>query len=336
MDWVQEDMADLSLGDERLNRRACKVLGRLASAPEASIPQACGGAEEVKGAYRLIEHEDLDWRDLLEPHAHKTLERMRGQPVVLCVQDATELDFNGREATGLGRLSYEAQRGMYVHPTYAVTPARVPLGVLDCWMWARSPQGAPAMKESLRWLEGYDRVADLAAELPGTRLVYVADREADIAALFARGQHRQWAADVLVRVQHNRALDKKGRRLFKALSQAPALGEVHFELPRGRGRKARPVAATVSALTVSIHIGNGETVRMTAVQVIERHPPAGQKAVCWRLLTNRVADTLEAVAQLIDWYRARWEIEQFFNIFTDLTQPQRESAGVRRMQPVKH
>ena len=26
---------------------------------------------------------------------------------------------------------------MYLHPTYAVTPQRLPLGVLDTWMWAR-------------------------------------------------------------------------------------------------------------------------------------------------------------------------------------------------------
>ena len=35
---------------------------------------------------------------------------------------------------GLGRLSYEAQHGLYVHPTLAVTPAGVVLGVLDAWM----------------------------------------------------------------------------------------------------------------------------------------------------------------------------------------------------------
>ena len=56
-------------------------------------------------------------------------------------------------------MSYEAQRGMYVHPTYAVTPAREPLGVIDAWMWARAfKQGeAPreGVSESLRWLEGY-------------------------------------------------------------------------------------------------------------------------------------------------------------------------------------
>jgi hypothetical protein len=38
---------------------------------------------------------------------------------------------------GLGPLSYEAQRGLYLHPTYVVTPDREPLGVIDAWLWAR-------------------------------------------------------------------------------------------------------------------------------------------------------------------------------------------------------
>ena len=42
--------------------------------------------------------------------------------------------------------------------------------------------------------------------------------------------------------------------------------------------------------------------------------PAGVKPVEWRLLTNRAANTLEQATQLIDWCRARWEIEVYFNV----------------------
>ncbi|SPA21499.1 transposase (fragment) [Cupriavidus taiwanensis] len=31
----------------------------------------------------------------------------------------------------------------------------------------------PSIKESTRWIEGYERVAEQAAALPATRLVYV-------------------------------------------------------------------------------------------------------------------------------------------------------------------
>jgi hypothetical protein len=81
---------------------------------------------------------------------------------------------------------------MYLHPTYAVTPEREPLGVLDAWMWAREfkePDGIPpGVNESLRWSHGYERVAELAGVLPATRLVYVADREANILELMVRAR----------------------------------------------------------------------------------------------------------------------------------------------------
>jgi hypothetical protein len=86
------------------------------------------------------------------------------------------------EAYCVAPLNYEARRDMYVHPTYAVTPQREPLGVLDAWMWAREERDKDGVrhgqKESTRWIEGYERVAEMAAEMPATRLVYVADREA--------------------------------------------------------------------------------------------------------------------------------------------------------------
>ena len=47
---------------------------------------------------------------------------------------------------------------------------------------------------------------------------------------------------------------------------------------------------------------------MTAILAREEHLPAGQKAIEWRLLTNRTAETLEAVVELIDGYRRRWLI----------------------------
>jgi hypothetical protein len=115
---------------------------------------------------------------------------MSAYPLVLCLQDTTGLDFNGQEAAGLGPLSYEARRGMYMHPTCAVTPEREPLGVLDAWMWAREERGKDGVrrgqKESTRWIEGYARVAEMAADMPDTRLVYVINREADLLAMMAR------------------------------------------------------------------------------------------------------------------------------------------------------
>jgi hypothetical protein len=110
---------------------------RFAVDPAASIPAVCGGWSETMGAYRFLGNDAVAWQDIMAPHWQQTRQRMRDKPVVLCLQDTTELNFNGQEIAGLGPLSYERQRGMYLHPTYAVTPQREALGVLDAWLWAR-------------------------------------------------------------------------------------------------------------------------------------------------------------------------------------------------------
>jgi uncharacterized repeat protein (TIGR01451 family) len=62
--------------------------------------------------------------------------------VTLCIQDTTDLDFSSQPGiAGLGRLNYDARRGMYLHPTLMVTPEGLALGVTDAWMWARNASG---------------------------------------------------------------------------------------------------------------------------------------------------------------------------------------------------
>ena len=320
MSWAEAELAGLRLGDRRRERRAVRVLERLGERPTASIPGACRGWAEIQAAYRFLAHEGYDWLDLLEPHRLCTQRRMAEQPVVLCLQDTTELDFNGQAISGLGPLSYEAQRGMYLHPTLAVTPGREPLGILDAWMWAREPKGTdgtrPGAKESERWLEGYARVAELAAHLPETRLVYVADREADILALMVRAERLGAPADWLVRAQHNRVLPE-GARLWEALGASAPLGEIRFTAPRGKGRRARAVRQALRIQRLGIPDSAGGEIQVTALMASEIDPPPGVTPITWRLLTNREATTLEAARELIDWYRARWEIELLFLVLKE-------------------
>ena len=90
---------------------------RFAAKPTASIPMACHGWSETIATYRFLGNDEVDWRDIMAPHYAQTRQRMGAHEGVLCLQDTTELDFNGQDIAGLGPLSYEAQRGMYLHPT---------------------------------------------------------------------------------------------------------------------------------------------------------------------------------------------------------------------------
>lgn len=313
--WVDEEFETLDLGDPRRDRRAKELVKRFASRPTASIPGACEGWAETIAAYRFLGNEHIDWRDMMQPHWDRTTARMGQLPVVLCIADTTELNFNGQDIEGAGPLSYEAQVGMYLHATYAVTPDREPLGVMNAWMWAREPRDANGrrggVKESVRWIESYEIVAEQARALPDTRLVYVADREGDIAALMQRAQELGEPADWLMRSQHNRAL-KGEASLWETVHASEVLGHISFVLPGRSGQKAREVRQELRSQRVTLPGRAG--VALTCVEAYEVDAPAGVKPVIWRLVTNREAGDAHALIELVDWYRARWEIEMFFNV----------------------
>ena len=140
MSWATQEFETLDLCDARLNRRAVLLAERLALKPGASIPNACHNWSETVAAYRFLSHKGVKWDDVMQAHWQASEQRIAQHPVVLCLQDTTELDYNGQQMAGLGPLSYEAQRGLYLHPTYVVTPDREPLGVTNAWTWARQFQ----------------------------------------------------------------------------------------------------------------------------------------------------------------------------------------------------
>ena len=90
--WAIDEMATADLNDKRLNARLTAVLSALGERPTASIPAACGGFDEMLAAYRFFANEKVTPERILAPHAERTLKRIAAQPVVLLVQDTTELD----------------------------------------------------------------------------------------------------------------------------------------------------------------------------------------------------------------------------------------------------
>jgi hypothetical protein len=328
MGWSEEEFKTIELGDERLNRRAVLLIERLAQKPSASIPNACQSWAETAAAYRFLSNEEVSWEKVLAPHWQASQARMAAHKVVLCIQDTTELDYNGQAITGLGPLSYEAQRGLYLHPTYVVSPEREPLGVFNAWTWAREFKAQDGTRagpcESSRWIESYERIAESAQQLPDTRHVCIGDRESDMLELMLKARDLGYPADYLVRSQHNRVLPDGAKLWDKVMAQTP-VGRIRFMLPAGRGRKSRMVEQDIRVQRLSLKDKAKGHIEVTCLIASEVNAPEGAKPVVWRLLTNRTATTLEQASELIDWYRSRWEIELFFLIL-------KEGCRVERLQ----
>lgn len=57
-----------------------------------------------------------------------------------------------------------------------------------------------------------------------------------------------------------------------------------------------------------------EKVEVNAVYVYETNPPEGEKPVEWILFTTEPIHTAEDVLRVVDLYRTRWMIEEFFKV----------------------
>lgn len=132
-------------------------------------------------------------------------------------------------------------------------------------------------------------------------------------ALMVRAQELGTPADWLIRSTHDRALPE-GARLWTSTSEGEALGQIEFTMGSRHGVKERQVRQQIWMRRIELPAGSGQSVTATCLVAREFDTPTGIKPVEWRLLTNRAATTLAEAIELIDWYRARWEIEMLFNV----------------------
>jgi hypothetical protein len=145
----------------------------------------------------------------------------------------------------------------------------------------------------------------------------VGDRESDIYELFA--EKRPDNMHLLVRAQHDRALSEGGR-LFEEMAKRPHVEGPEIKVPAKRGRPARQARLRIAYCAVEIErpkrvYGAKDlpaSIPVFAVHVEEIDPPRGEKPVMWLLLTTHKIESLADALEIIEWYRARWTIEQLF------------------------
>jgi hypothetical protein len=258
--WVHEETAAADLGDERLNERFRVVLDRMSQKPSLKFPAACNGRAEIAAAYRFLNNARVDADKVLAPHREATMRRIREQAVVIVAQDTTETEVTRRHERmeGAGPLNDAARLGFYDHVLLAITPDKLPLGVVHAYIWARDAEDFQKSaaekraerrakdiedKESVRWLNGYRQACRVAQEAPATTVVSVADSEGDIYECFLEGQP---AADTrkaewIVRACQNRQLAKAAEadpgaalaaKLRERTAATPVLTRITVEVSR--------------------------------------------------------------------------------------------------------
>ena len=330
--WVVEEMAESQMHDARHAQRLATLLTRLGERPVSSIPSACQGWAETVAAYRFLENPSVGFAEILSGHKHATVERVRTQAVALLVQDTSFLNYGTLQPkAGIGTVKERTCEEYLLHATVAFTPERVNIGVLGAKLWQRpeQPVGRERKrkpieeKESYRWLEGYALACEVQQACPQTLVVSVADCEGDIQEWFLDAMNRptEERAEFLIRAKCNRRLAPGAVHgyLWEEMQAARPLGRITFQLSRQADRPSRRVTLSVKARAVTFNGarrpgGRLPPMQVWAVYTTELKPPKGEDPIEWLLLTSVPAEDFAGACTVVQWYRARWEIELFFRV----------------------
>lgn len=345
--WAEAEFGEAPLGDKRLTERLVSSATTAANHPgQAFCGAAKGDWPAVKGYYRLIDAPDdsaVTMENILLSHRERTVQRMKAQKTVLCIQDGTDLNYSGlSQCEGLGTIGTNqtgaSSRGLHLHSTLATTTDGIPLGVLMAQCVAPEPRSKeddrPSSaipieeKKTFNWIVGLRNCVTLGGEMPDTQLISVMDREADFFELFDE-QRRNPSVELLVRAKHDRTT-ADCTNLFDAIRSTPVRSQLRIQVQRQSARpkkskqKARPGhpkrTADVALRYESVelrppaHLGDHAPVKLWIIHVVEEHPPDGVEPLEWFLLTTMKIETVKQAETCLLWYCLRWRIEDWHRV----------------------
>jgi len=351
MQNVVDEFDHLVLPDARLVQRVRSFVTAASGTPSASLPQMLQDAAGLEGAYRLLNNPRVTFESLLSSPRAQAAERAGNAGEVVVVHDTTEIETPYAEPEDVGYLN-TGRTGYRAHVSLAlsVQPGRPPrpFGVLSaqaCFQPTKPGTKKKRVKRQqmvhsqdkmfLRWERGIE--ASAAALGDCASVIHVADREADSFTLFCKVL--QLGHGCVFRLRNNRSarltdgddFDDEWSLLSVLASELEGSFERTVPLSK-RGdkgitarrkthppRDARCAVLHYSAAAVELRRPRTlpakafpESLHLTLVRVWEPSPPAGEVGVEWILLTTEACDSPAEIMRVVDIYRARWMIEDFF------------------------
>jgi Transposase DNA-binding/Transposase DDE domain len=345
--WAEDTFGSVHLGDQRRTERAVAMASAIAHDPAASLPAQMPDEAALEAAYRFLHTPDVTYEQLIEPHVAQTRAEARAQQQVLLIQDTTEVDYQQHPTTtGLGPIGNGTHHGYLLQSVLAVVPkSREVLGLMHQEPFLRQPapkgetkrQRAQRERESQVWERS---VQAIGTPPDGVQWIHVGDRYSDIFSFLALCRQQQ--CDFVVRAAQDRCVDllveqadapvpprshhqqragqpaaAKPQHLFEVVRGWSAVGEQDVHLEASKQTKARVAQVVISfgclRLLPPEHqpASQAHPLVVWVVRVWEPEPPEGVEALEWLLLTSVPTATLAQAWQRVDWYRARWIVEDY-------------------------
>jgi hypothetical protein len=332
--WIQTELRSADFGDERLTDRLVQIGDELGSSPAESIPGACEDWASTKATYRFCDNQSVEPTEILSAHKQAQHSRLSGIDELLVISDTTELVFPRHPSKeGLGDIGDSTidLEGVKVHSTVGIHPQTHRMtGVIDQQALIEDQQagtkhdangkGEPIRLESKqkKWIRGDRQARDWLAE--DVRPIFIHDREADAFAFHKEVAEEMENAGFVVRANQNRRVwtqSGESEKLFDWSSTLPEQGRTTIEIQRGNGRKAREAKLSISTGTCELRPprndpGQESPVEVNVVRVDEID--GDDDPIQWVLLTTESVDDFDDALTIIEYYRARWRIEDWHKV----------------------
>lgn len=321
-DWLEKEFKNIDFGDKRLRDRFFSMANHFVRKPDETINKAMINFADKKASYRLISHQNFSSDKILVEHRNSTASRLKNESVALMIHDSSFFSFNSkRSIKGLGNIGGKAgdqdTHGFIGHYSLAVSTNDVPLGVMGLTTWSRANSDMWE-KESDRWPEAILETEKYCP--PDTKLIHLADREADqFEVLFTLIKNKH---DFIIRSKHDRIIEngdhylrwhlnkKKNDHEFKIfhtklkkdVEAVVKYGEIEFFDP---GFKLNGLTSVKRKVVLNI------------LEISTTSEIAEKDQLHWILLTSLPLKNFGDASRVIDYYKKRWHIENFFKVLKD-------------------
>jgi hypothetical protein len=319
--------------DKRLEKRAALLSSAFQLSRVSSIRSATNDEASQKAAYRFLNNDRVQEEQLIAALVEKTAQFSAGRDL-LVIQDTTDIDLTTHsnrltENSGIGPIgdhSWE-MKGFNLHAAL-VMDARLHtiLGFSSFHQWARNSKAGTKrdrkycslpieQKEGYKWLRGCDQSKEVLAAAKS--ITFIEDREGDIYDQFVTIPDKR--INLIIRSMQNRNVNE-AEKLYDVLSAAPLAGTFTIEIAKDSRKNVQQRTATLQVryTPITIHRPANKkkiiaSVNLYAVEVKEVSTRASNP-ILWRLLTTHKVDTFEKAMWVIECYKCRWYIEQFFRL----------------------
>lgn len=335
--WAEQTFGPAHLGDHRRTERAVHMAAAIAHDPAASLPAQMHDPAALEAAYRFLQSPAIHYENLIRPHLEQTRAQAREAQTVLLIQDTTQVDYQAHPTTtGLGPIGNGTHHGFLLQSVLAVVPeSQQVLGLAHQEPFLRTP--APDQETSQqrfkreRESQVWDRsVQAIGSPPPGVRWIHVGDRGSDIFP-WMRLCH-DLGCDFVVRACQDRGIDLQVELAETPVPSWPRTPRLHLfeEVRHWRGRQTRTLALEATKQTPArlahvriswgkvrllppLHHESAHWVPLVVwvVHVWEPQPPPGVEPLEWVLLTSVPTETVAQAWERVEWYRARWIVEDF-------------------------